>query len=217
MTLPCAAGRQPNIPAMKYLDRFLRDRRLDQIVRRIPPGARVLDVGCHDGALFRALGHSLRDGFGLDADLVGPLTGPRYRLEPGMFPSDVPDDVGTFDAITMAAAFEHIPTGQHEAVATACWELLADGGQVVLTVPSPLVDPILDTLVALHIADGMEHGQHFGFQPADLVPLFTGHGFELTHRHTFQLGLNNLFVFTKPGEEARGQLPKLTGMADQRQ
>ncbi len=183
---------------MKFLDRYLRDRRLDQVVRRIPPGARVLDVGCHDGAMFRALGHSLREGWGVDAALVGPLDGPRYRLLPGSFPNDMPSDAGVFDAVTMAAVFEHIPTDEQPAVAKACWELLVDGGQVVLTVPSPLVDPILDVLAATRIIDGIEHHQHFGFQPADLVPLFTGHGFELAHRHSFQLGLNNLFVFVKP-------------------
>lgn len=199
MTLPCDAGPVGrNRRDVKYLDRYLRDRRLDQVVRRIPPGARVLDVGCHDGALFRALGHSLREGLGLDPGLVGPLTGERYRLLPGSFPQDVPSGAGGFDAITMAAVFEHIPTDEQSAVAKACWELLVDGGQVVLTVPSPLVDPILDVLAATRIIDGLEHDQHFGFEPADLEPLFVRQGFDLAHRHSFQLGLNNVFVFVKP-------------------
>ena len=55
---------------MRYLDRFLRDRRLAQVVRRIPVGAAVLDVGCHDGALFRAIGFGLRFGVGIDSDLA---------------------------------------------------------------------------------------------------------------------------------------------------
>jgi 2-polyprenyl-3-methyl-5-hydroxy-6-metoxy-1,4-benzoquinol methylase len=135
----------------------------------------------------------------MDDALVGPLAGPRYQLLPGSFPADLPSDAGEFDAITMAAVFEHIPTEEQTGVAKACWERLVDGGRVVLTVPSPLVDPILDVLAAVRIIDGMEHHQHFGFKPADLRPLFTSHGFELTHHHSFQLGLNNLFVFVKPG------------------
>jgi SAM-dependent methyltransferase len=199
MTLPCDAGPVGrNRRDVKYLDRYLRDRRLDQVVRRIPPGARVLDVGCHDGALFRVLGHSLREGLGIDAALAGPLTGPNYRLVPGSFPDALASDAGGFDAVTMAAVFEHIPIDQQDAVAKACWDLLVDGGQVVLTVPSPLVDPILDVLAATRIIDGLEHDQHFGFEPADLEPLFVRHGFDLAHRHSFQLGLNNLFVFVKP-------------------
>jgi 2-polyprenyl-3-methyl-5-hydroxy-6-metoxy-1,4-benzoquinol methylase len=183
---------------VKYLDRHLRDRRVGQIVRRIPPGARVLDVGCHDGALFRALGPALRDGLGMDDALLGPLTGDRYHLLPGSFPSELPSDAGEFDAITMAAVFEHIPTDEQAGVVKACWELLTDGGQVLLTVPSPLVDPLLDVLAAVRIIDGMEHHQHFGFKPADLTPLFTSHGFALAEHRTFQLGLNNLFIFAKP-------------------
>jgi hypothetical protein len=45
----------------------------------MPPGAKVLDVGCDDGQLFRSLGPSLRGGLGIDANLVGELTGDRYR------------------------------------------------------------------------------------------------------------------------------------------
>jgi len=163
----------------------------------------VLDVGCHDGALFRALGHSLREGLGVDAGLVGPLTGPNYRLVPGSFPDAVPPDAVGFDAVTMAAVFEHIPTDEQDALVKTCWDALVDGGQVVLTVPSPLVDPLLDVLAATRIIDGIEHHQHFGFKPADLEPLFVRHGFELAHRHSFQLGLNNVFVFVKPAGSPR--------------
>ncbi|MGI9031749.1 MAG: class I SAM-dependent methyltransferase, partial [Ilumatobacteraceae bacterium] len=166
----------PLPPDMKYFDRYLRDRRIDQVVRRIPPGARVLDVGCHDGALFRALGPALREGVGIDAALAGELSGPGYHLIPGSFPEDLPDDCGQFDAIAMAAVFEHIPTDQQAGVVTACWKRLVDGGQVILTVPSPLVDPILDVLAVVRVIDGIEHHQHFGFQPAHLAPLFTSKG-----------------------------------------
>ena len=69
---------------------------------------------------------------------------------------------------------------------------------MVVTVPSSLVDPILDVLVAVRVIDGMQHEEHFGFQPADLVPLFRSAGFDLQDRHRFQLGLNNLFVFRRP-------------------
>jgi len=189
---------------VKYLDRYLRDRRIGQAARWVPLGARVLDVGCHDGALFRALGWSLGAGLGLDAALVGPLSGERYELVPGSFPQDVPADAGEFDAITMAAVFEHVPLDEQAAVVDACWRYLTPGGVVILTVPAPLVDPILDVLSAVRVLDGMEHHQHFGFRPADLGPLFTGRGFELTRRSVFQLGLNNLFVFTKPADASLG-------------
>ncbi|MGI9051857.1 MAG: hypothetical protein ACR2HQ_04290 [Ilumatobacteraceae bacterium] len=58
---------------------------------------------------FRALGHGLREGLGVDAGLVGPLAGPRHRLLPGSFPDDLPPGAGGFDAVTLAVDFEHIP------------------------------------------------------------------------------------------------------------
>lgn len=182
---------------MKYVDRFLRDRRIDQAVRRIPIGAAVLDVGCHDGELFRALGHSLRHGLGIDSELVGELQGERYRLVPGWFPQDLPADAGEFDVVTMLAVFEHIPPDQQDGVVEACRKHLRPGGRVVITVPSPIVDPILDGLVKIKVIDGIEHEQHFGFKPSDLQPLFERNGFTLEHEHKFQLGLNNLLVFVR--------------------
>jgi SAM-dependent methyltransferase len=159
----------------------------------------VLDVGCHDGALFRAIGFGLRHGVGIDSDLLGEMRAATYRLIPGRFPDDLPADVGPFDVVTMLAVFEHVPTAEQGAVVQACWRVLNDGGRVIVTVPSPAVDRILDVLVATHLIDGMEHEQHFGFDPADLPAVFESAGFRLEHRHRFQLGLNNLFVFVKDG------------------
>ena len=56
---------------MRRFDRFIRDQRINQAVRFIRPGSRVLDIGCHDGALFRAIGPALREGVGIDPDLAG--------------------------------------------------------------------------------------------------------------------------------------------------
>jgi 2-polyprenyl-3-methyl-5-hydroxy-6-metoxy-1,4-benzoquinol methylase len=162
--------------------------------RRAP---KVLDVGCDDGQLVRSLGPSLREGLGIDANLVGELTGDRYRLVPGYFPKDVPPDAGDFDVVSMLALFEHIPTEEQPAVVEACYELLVPGGWVVITVPSPAVDPMLDAMVKLRVLDGIEHEQHYGFKPADLPPLFEQGGFSLSRSYRFQLGLNNVFVFDK--------------------
>jgi SAM-dependent methyltransferase len=182
---------------VKLLDRVLRDWRIAQATSLIPPGAEVLDVGCHDGALFRAIGPALRSGLGLDGDLLGELEGPAYRLLPGYFPEDLPADAGPFDVVTMLAVFEHIPPDAQPTLVDAIHRVLRPGGLVVITVPSPAVDHILDVMMKARALDGMETEQHYGFVPADLPPLFADHGFEMTLERRFQLGLNNLYAFTR--------------------
>ena len=87
-------------------------------VRSIPPGARVLDVGCHDGALFRALGHGLREGVG-----PGPSARPdRSRVtatgsSPASSRPTRPTSPGRFDAVTMLAVLEHVPPDEQPTLA----------------------------------------------------------------------------------------------------
>src|SRR3954469_4874410 len=121
------------------LDRFIRDRRIVQAARWIRPGSRVLDIGCHDGALFRHLGPALREGVGIDPDLAGPLEGSNYSLRPGVFPVK-PTEGGAFDAVCALAVFEHVPPDQRARFAAGAARAVRPGGEVVLTVPSPRVD-----------------------------------------------------------------------------
>ena len=93
---------------MTFFDDALRDRRISKACGLVPQGSRVLDIGCRDGRLFRELGGRLNEGYGIDPDLDGVVTGSGYQLVPGWFPAEMPADTGTFDAITMLALFEHI-------------------------------------------------------------------------------------------------------------
>jgi SAM-dependent methyltransferase len=183
---------------VNVVDQAIRDLRIAQAVAHIPPDSRVLDVGCHDGALLRRLGPTLREGIGLDPVLRAPLDGDRYRLLPGTFPSDVTDGPGTFDVITMLAVLEHFAPDDLKAVAVTAATLLRPGGVLIATVPSPVVDSLLAWMTRLRILDGMEAEQHHGFDPGEVVPLMAGAGLRLVRHQRFELGLNHLFVFERP-------------------
>lgn len=180
---------------MKALDRKLRRLREDQALQFVRDGDRLLDVGCFDRALLdRALPRVAR-AVGIDP-LVAPARDGKVELVRGLFPGEPRFADGSFDCITCLAVLEHVQ--DPGALARECARLLAPGGRVALTVPSPIVDRILDVLILLRLADGMSAEEHHGFDAGRTPEFFRGAGLELAVRRRFELGLNQLFVFEKP-------------------
>lgn len=182
---------------MKALDRLLQRWRIDKARPYVSPGDRVLDIGCADGALFHRFGELIGRGVGIDDDLSAPVVTERYELRPGTFPEAL-DDEEPFQVIALLAVLEHVPRERQSVLATGCYDHLAPGGYLVVTTPSPLVDPILDGLKLLRVIDGMALEEHYGFEPGETPAIFTAAGLDLVESKKFQLGLNNLFVFQRP-------------------
>jgi SAM-dependent methyltransferase len=180
---------------VKALDRLLQRWRIAIAAPWILPGARVLDVGCADGALFDVLRNRISGGVGIDPDAATTDTRDGVRLLRGLFPADVPDE--RFDAITMLAVIEHLPASSYAAVGAAAARLLGDGGRLIATVPEPAVDRIVKVLQKLRLAEGMSLEEHHGFSTARTRAIFEPAGFRLIRHRRFQLGLNNLFVFER--------------------
>ena len=164
----------------------------------IPRGARVLDIGCGDGALFDILGARIAGGVGIDPELPATARTRRsahVRLVRGRFPDAAPDEA--FGVITMLAVIEHLPASAHADVGATAARLLGPGGRVIATVPAPQVDHLVELLQRLRLADGMSLHEHHGFRPMDTRRIFEPAGFRLLRHRRFQLGLNNLFVFER--------------------
>ncbi len=181
---------------MKQLDRFIQRWRMRQALRFIPAGALVIDIGAHEGELFEALGPGLIRGFGVEPLLRQARDGPNYHIAPGYFPAVRPAE-GGWDAITLLAVLEHVPTKEQPGLMAACHELLKPGGRVIITVPAQAVDHILAALRFLRLIDGMSLEEHYGFEPADTARIFARPHFRLRHHSRFQAGLNHLFVFER--------------------
>lgn len=181
---------------MMYLDRALQNWRARVARPWIRPGDAVLDVGCHRGEFLARLGDRIGSGVGLDP--VAPATAARrYRLVPGSFGPGSPFAVASFDAVVMLATLEHIL--DKDPLAAECYRVLRPGGRVVITVPVPAVTGIVKALRGARLLNGMAIEEHHDYAPADTPLLFARHGFRLVHHAAFQLGLNHLFVFEKPG------------------
>jgi SAM-dependent methyltransferase len=180
---------------MKQGDVILQRWRIRMAARDLPPRAHVLDIGCGDGLLFNVLKGRIASGVGVDSDAVPESYGD-FRFIRGRAPDDLPSGE-TFDAITMLAVLEHIPSEAQRNLAEDCWALLGDNGRVICTVPSPRVDSLIHLGKRLRVLDGMQEHEHYGFDPSQTVQLFEDRGFALRRAQRFQLGLNNLFVFAK--------------------
>jgi 2-polyprenyl-3-methyl-5-hydroxy-6-metoxy-1,4-benzoquinol methylase len=184
------------------LDRLLQRFRVRAASPHIPDGSRLLDVGCADGQLLHAVRRRIREGVGIDPDdrsaweERGSPGGQRVpvRIIHGTFPDGL-DDPGPFDVITMLAVFEHFTEADRPRVVEACRRLLRPGGRVVITVPAPAFDRIVDVLRTLHLVHGMDIEAHHGYDPAQTPRHFTG--FRLLRHEPFELGLNHLYVLER--------------------
>jgi SAM-dependent methyltransferase len=181
---------------MTFGDRLLQAWRIARARRYIPYGASVLDIGCADGALFKALGSRLKYGIGIDPMLSRMVETERYCLISGTFPEDLGGS-DSVDVITLLAVLEHIPPSSQPEFAQHCASYLKQHGLLIVTVPSPGVDQIVSCLERVHILDGMSLGEHYGYDPAATPKLFLSHGFSLVKSEKFQLGFNNLYVFQR--------------------
>lgn len=179
---------------MKLLDRFLQHWRAHKARRWIPPRSRVLDIGCHQGEFLNSISDRIGPSFGLDP-LALPQIGPKITLLAQSFqpPTSFADQ--SFDVVVMLAVLEHI-RDKHP-LAEECARLLTQGGRIVITVPSKIVDVLVDVLVRLRLADGMSLEEHHGYDPRQTAEVFHAHGFELEHHRRFQLGCNHLFVLRR--------------------
>ena len=180
---------------MKTVDRLLQSWRERKARAWLSEGARVLDIGCHQGEFLEKLGPAVRATVGLDP-LATPRETPRYRLLAVPFAEPTPFPDHSFDAITLLATLEHIR--DKAPLAREARRLLVPGGRLIITLPSPRVDNIVHTLVKLGLADGMSLEEHHGFDPIDTSAIFQAAGLQLECHETFQLGLNHLFVFRQP-------------------
>jgi 2-polyprenyl-3-methyl-5-hydroxy-6-metoxy-1,4-benzoquinol methylase len=180
---------------MTWLDRYLQKRRIREARRELPPGAHVLDIGTHDGTLFRL---TRARGVGIDPELAAVTSIRGVTLVKGSFPKDLPklpDE--SFDAVTALAVVEHVPESELLIWGETIARLVVPNGLLIITVPAPAVDTILQVLMRLNLVAGIAAHQHHRFQLNDLDHIFTVPLWQRVKHRTFQLGLNHLYVFER--------------------
>lgn len=180
---------------MTWLDSYLQRWRIGEARRELSPGARVLDIGTHDGTLFCL---TRARGVGIDPELAAVTSISGVTLVKGSFPEDLPElPDESFDAVVALAVVEHVPESELLVWAEAIARLVVPSGLLIITVPAPAVDMILHVLMRLNLVAGMAAHQHHRFQPSNLDHIFTAPLWQRAKHRTFQLGLNHLYVFER--------------------
>ncbi|HMP92146.1 MAG TPA: class I SAM-dependent methyltransferase [Phnomibacter sp.] len=183
---------------MTRIDILLRNWRIAMAVGELSGIRHLLDIGCLDGYLLLKLQPQLERGTGIDPLAEPGTPAANIALVKGYFPDALGPQPQPFEAITALALIEHLP--DNEAVLqffTQCHRCLVPGGRVVATIPHPWVDAILWLLKKLRLVKGMSTEEHHGYPVNQTTVIAQQAGFKLVKRRRFQLGLNNLFVFTR--------------------
>ena len=184
---------------MKLFDQFLRSWRVRVALKYIPEGANCFfDIGCDDGFLLKKIQAKNFQLDGCDPRLNIKPIGGYSKLCKGFFPAVMNEEhlKQTYDAIFSLAVFEHFTDADLKDTAKTVRKMLKPNGRLIVTVPHPFVDKIIDILQFLRIMDGTAIEEHHEFDPNSLPELFS-ESLKCTAHKNFQLGLNNLFVFER--------------------
>jgi ubiquinone/menaquinone biosynthesis C-methylase UbiE len=183
--------------AYTAFDRFVAWCRFRAAAPHIRERSIVCDVGCGAGAPFlKYIESRLISGVGLDEhEGHSPLD--KIAIQHADITGNLPLDSAQFDHVTMLAVLEHLFQPAH--VLAEAYRILRPGGSLIMTWPSPAVDPILEVLTRLKLVNhelGFE--QHQPRIPTEtLKEMLRDIGFTRFEDGRFEMGLNNWLVAHK--------------------
>ena len=186
--------------AYTAFDRFVAWCRFRAAIPHIRDRSTVCDVGCGAGAPFlQYIASRLISGVGLD-EHVGQSPQEKISIVQADITATLPLASKTFDHVTMLAVLEHL--SKPAAVLAETYRILRRPGSLILTWPSPAVDPILEVLTRIGLVnDDMGFEQHQPRVPTEkLKEMLREIGFTRFENGKFEMGLNNWLVAHKDPE-----------------
>jgi ubiquinone/menaquinone biosynthesis C-methylase UbiE len=178
-------------------DRFVAWCRFRAVAPHIRAGSTVCDLGCGAGAPFLEYIESrIVSGVGLD-EHVGVSPRENISVVPADITASLPLESAQFDHVTMLAVLEHLT--QPVRVLAEAYRILRPQGTLVMTWPSPVVDPILEVLTRVKVVNHeLGFDQHQPRIPKKkLKEMLEEIGFTRFEDGRFEMGLNNWLVAHK--------------------
>jgi SAM-dependent methyltransferase len=172
-------------PAGRILLHFLVYGYYEWILRDVPQGARILDIGCAGGAELLAQRGRVT---GLDVSLRAAETAARR------YPRAIRSDVrsidfppGSFDAIVSSFVWEHMKPDEKDLLLSKFQVWLRPGGRVVLLFDVESRNPLFQWArrrPELYREGFIEHDGHHGLETASAaLKRFSSHGFLIRRHH----------------------------------
>lgn len=183
------------------LDLFICRWRSHIVRRQVRPDAAVLDFGCgHQAMILRALQPDIKLGIGLDYDATPGRLASNLEIRQFHFKDRLEFPDGYFDHVTILAVLEHIAPEQVDPLFGEFRRVLADGGRVLITTPTPAAQPVLEFLAfKLHLISKPEIADHrHYYSEADLRALAGRHDLAFDTYRRFLFGFNCFAALTKP-------------------
>ena len=187
---------------MKLGDKVLRYWRTRVAMQYMPKNiSNILDIGCDEGYLLNKISNAFTYKVEIDPRLSKNKAVNGAKIYKAAFPRDmhVLNDSKPYDVIFALAVIEHFSTDDLVASLEIIPSLLTTKGRLIITVPHPMVDRILELLIFLRLIDGQVTDEHHGFHPKDIVNYF-GRTLRLIKHKRFQFGMNNVFVFERTNQ-----------------
>jgi cyclopropane fatty-acyl-phospholipid synthase-like methyltransferase len=182
------------------LDAFIARWRLRQVRQQVLTGGRLLDFGCgHQAFLLRSVSQQISHGIGLDYDAEPEKIGPNIEILRARFSGRLEFPDHSFDQVSILAVLEHIPVEGVDILFREFRRVLAPGGQVLVTTPTPAAKPVLEFLAfKLKIISEPEIADHKHYYTRkDILDVANRNDFEMKYYTNFQFGFNCLAVFGK--------------------
>ncbi|MBL7141886.1 methyltransferase domain-containing protein [Patescibacteria group bacterium] len=174
--------------------RFLRERKVKKYIQK---DIVLCDLGCGPEAHFLNLVKSrIKKGIGIDKKIK---KGSKENLEfiNLKIQKQIPLPDESVDCITMLAVLEHL--NYPERVLEECWRILKKDGYLIITIPAPIADPVLNFLAyKLKVIDAeeIEDHKHY-FSVKKLKKPLKQAGFKVLKIKKFEFGFNIFILATK--------------------
>jgi SAM-dependent methyltransferase len=182
-----------------FFDKLLRWMRYGKVIKYIPEGSIVCDIGCgKEGYFLNKLSDRIKYGIGFD-EKIKDQKRDKYELRQLKIIGNIPLENEKCDVVAMVAVLEHLSNPQR--VLNESFRILKKGGRLILTTPTPLARPLLNFLsFKLKLIDKNEikdHKNYFWTKNVRKMLLESGFREENIKNSFFEIFLNNLIVAEK--------------------